>query len=86
MRGKLTVLLPAETLFAFGSGCEVRVADGLVDEELLLLGGRHSLGGGAREGGAFTLLYQAGKTGHMTIYHMNSCASSICDVQHTPRV
>jgi len=34
----------------------------LVDEELLLLGGRHSLGWRAGQRGAFTLLYQAEDT------------------------
>ena len=33
----------------------------MVDEELLLFGGRHSLGWRAGQGGAFTLLYQAAK-------------------------
>lgn len=61
MRRELTVLLSAEALLAFSSGSEVGVADGLVDVELLLFGWRHSLGGRAGQGGAFTLLYQAGK-------------------------
>lgn len=52
------VLLSAEALLAFGSGSEVRVADGLIDKELLLFGGRHSFGGRAGQGAAFTLLYQ----------------------------
>lgn len=44
LRRDLTVLLPALALLAFGSGDEVRVADGLADVEVLLFG-RHSLGG-----------------------------------------
>lgn len=53
-----SVLLSAKTLLAFGSGNEVRVAYGLVDEELLPFGLRDSLGWGAGQGGAFALLYQ----------------------------
>lgn len=68
MRPELTVLLPAKALLAFGSGSEVRVADGLVDKELLLFGGRHSLGGRAGKGGAFALLYQAGNTDDKTLF------------------
>lgn len=64
VKWELTVLLSAEALLAFGPGCEVRVADGLVDIELFLFGGWHSLGRRARQWGAFTLLYQAGKTEH----------------------
>lgn len=56
------VLLSAEALLAFGSGNEVRVADGLVDIKLLLFGWWYSFGGRAGQGGAFTLLYQAVKT------------------------
>lgn len=52
------VLLTAEALLAFGLRSEVRVADGLIDKELLLFGGGHSLGGRVGQGGAFTLLYQ----------------------------
>ena len=59
---KLTVLLSTEALLAFGSGNEVRVADGLVDIELLLFGWRHSLGRRVGQGRAFPLLYQAFKT------------------------
>lgn len=66
MKQDLTVLLSAEALLAFGPGSEVRVADGLVDKELLLFGGRHSLGGRAGQGAAFTLLYQAAKTHKMS--------------------
>lgn len=55
----LTILLSAKALLAFGSGSKVRVADGLVDEELLPFGWRDSLGWRAGQGGAFTLLYQA---------------------------
>lgn len=55
-----TVLLSAKALLAFGSGNEVRVAYGLVDEELLPFGLRDPLGWGAGQGGAFALLYQAG--------------------------
>lgn len=58
IRKKASVLLSAEALLAFGSGSEVRVADGLVDIKLLLFGGRHSLGRRAGQGGAFALLYQ----------------------------
>lgn len=57
----ITILLSPEALLAFGSGNEVRVAYGLVDEELLPFGRRHSLGWGAGQGGAFALLYQAAK-------------------------
>lgn len=59
-RRGLTVLLPALALLAFGSGDEVRVADGLADVEVLLFG-RHSLGGRAGQRGASPLLYQASK-------------------------
>lgn len=62
MKSELTVLLSAKALFAFGSRNEVRVADGLVNIELLLFGRRHSLGRRAGKGGAFALLYQAGNT------------------------
>lgn len=34
----LTVLLSAQALLSFGSGNEVRVADGLADVEVLLFG------------------------------------------------
>lgn len=64
----LTVLLPAKALLAFGSGNEVRVADGLVDEELLPFGRRDSLGRRARQGGAFTLLDQARSTKRTLLY------------------
>lgn len=57
----LTILLAAKALLAFGSGDEVGVAYGLVDEELLPFGRRDSLGWGAGQGGAFALFYQAGK-------------------------
>lgn len=66
----LTVLLSAKALLAFGSGNEVRVAYGLVDEELLPFGLRDSLGWGARQGGAFALLYQAGNPTN-TVRHIS---------------
>lgn len=57
----LTVLLSAQALLAFGSGNEVRIADGLADVEVLLFGW-HSLGRRAGQWGASSLLYQALKT------------------------
>lgn len=59
---RLTGLLSAEALLAFGSGSEVGVADGLVDKKLPLFGWRHSFGGRAGQRGAFALLDQAVET------------------------
>lgn len=55
---EFTVLLSAQALLAFGSGNEVRVADGLADVEVLLFGW-HSFGRRAGQRGAFSLLDQA---------------------------
>lgn len=58
----LTVLQSTEALLAFGTRREVRVANGLVDEKLLPFGGGHSLSRRTRQGAAFALFDQAGKT------------------------
>lgn len=75
----LTILLSAKALLAFGTGNEVRVAYGLVDEELLPFGLRDSLGWGARQGGAFALLYQAGNPNKYSLtYQFGSAKERSC--------